>query len=246
MSQKLPIIGINTSLEPDDAGGLTGIRPVYWEAVVQAGGMPVLMPQLQDPAMIEAFVDRVDAFLMVGGDDLTPPPQEGPAPATVIPVDPRRQRSDFMLLERLLARRVPTLAICLAFQELNVLHGGSLYQDLPFDGPPVLIRHYAKARGVKVTHTVTVAGESGLCRLWEGAGEALVNSCHHQAVRRLGSGLRRAAWAPDGITEAVEVEGQPFFLGVQWHPERMLGPERMMGDERQRKLFGALLQCALK
>jgi len=236
---RTPLIGLNTSLEPDAEGWLTGLRPAYWEAVVQAGGVPVLMPQLGDPALIEAFLERVDGFMMIGGDDLSPE-RLGTLPLpTTVAVDPRRERSDFLLLERLLARKIPTLSICLACQEINVIHGGTLYQDLPFDGPPVLIRHYSRSGGVTPTHPVSVGEDSSLSAIWEGTADVTVNSSHHQAIHGLGAGLRRVAWAPDNLTEGVEVEGQPFFLGVQWHPERM--PD----DPLQRKLFAALVHKAI-
>lgn len=228
------------ALEPDPDGGFTAIRPAYWEAIVQAGGVPVLLPQVEDPALIDAFLERVDGFLMIGGDDLSPRRTGTPANPTSIIIDPRRERTDFVLLERLLARRMPTLAICLAFQELNVLHGGSLYQDLLFDGPPGVLRHYAKG-GAKAEHGLKLEKSSLLSDLWDGAEEATVNSSHHQAIRQLGGGLRALGWSPDGLIEAISVENPTFFLGVQWHPERMAS-----GDARQRKLFAALVQEAVK
>lgn len=240
MTEHRPIIGINTALEPDCEGGMTSIRPAYWEAIAQAGGIPLLMPQLEEPALIKAFLDQVDGFLMIGGDDLSSHKIGALALPTAVVLDPRRERSDFLLLEQLLERRIPTLSICLACQELNALFGGTLYQDLPFDGPPVLIRHYNKGGGPSLTHSVAVAEESLLGSIWGGASEVTVNSSHHQAVREVGAGLRRAAWAPDGITEAIEVVDHPFFIGVQWHPERMAG------DSFQRKLFAALVRKILK
>lgn len=241
MSSPYPIIGVNTNLEPEEAGGdLTRIKPAYWESVVQAGGLPVMMPQLDDPKMIDAFLDRVDGFVMIGGDDLSAAKMGSPGPPTTVTLHPRRERTDFLLLERLLERGIPTLAICLACQQLNVIYGGTLYRDLPFDGPPVLLRHFSKLGGPTPTHAIAIAPGSALHGVL-GDAEATVNSFHHQAVREPGRGLARTAWAPDGVTEALEVEALPFFLGVQWHPERM-----MPTDAGARKLFAALIRHALK
>lgn len=241
MTSSYPIIGINTNLEPEEDGGdLTRIKPAYWESVIHEGGLPVLMPQLDDPRLIDAFLDRVDGFMMIGGDDLSPTKMGSPGPPTTVTLHPRRERTDFLLLERLLERAVPTLAICLACQQLNVIYGGSLYRDLPCDGPPVLLRHFSKLGGPTPTHPIAIAPGSALHGVL-GVDEATVNSYHHQAVRDVGSGLARTAWAPDGITEAIEVESLPFFVGVQWHPERM-----MPNDSGARKLFAALVRHALK
>jgi putative glutamine amidotransferase len=240
MTSPFPIIGINTNYEPEPGGGeMTRIKPAYWQTVVDAGGLPVLMPQLDDQAMIDAFLDRVDGFVMIGGDDLSDRVLGSPGPPTAIPLTPLREKSDFTLLDRLLERRIPTLAICLACQQLNVLHGGTLYRDLPWDGPAVLMRHYSRLGGPGPNHALEIEPGSALNQAL-GATEAEVNSFHHQAIREVGGGLVRTAWAPDGITEAIEVEGQPFFLGVQWHPERM------RQAESTRKLFAALLHHAVK
>lgn len=241
MSKPYPIIGINTNFEPEEGGGdLTRIKPAYWESIVAAGALPVLMPQLEDPRMIDAFIDRVDAFLMIGGDDISAARLGSPGPPPTVTLTPRRERSDFMLLERLLERGTPTLAICLACQQLNVIFGGTLYRDLPTDGPAVLLRHFSKA-GPNPRHNVAVVPGSALHRALDASDEIEVNSFHHQAVREVGRGLARTAWAPDGVTEAVEVEALPFFVGVQWHPERM-----MPREESARKLFAALVAHAVK
>lgn len=241
MTSHFPIIGINTNFEPEESGGeLTRIKPSYWESIVAVGALPVLMPQLEDRKMIDAFIERVDGFLMIGGDDITAGRLGSAGPPTTVTLTPRREHSDFLLLERLLERGTPTLAICLACQQLNVIFGGTLYRDLPTDGPAVLLRHFTKA-GRAPRHDIAIASGSALHRALGAAEETQVNSFHHQAVRELGRGLARTAWAPDGITEAIEVEALPFFVGVQWHPERM-----MPREESARKLFAALVAHAVK
>ena len=240
MTPHPPRIGITTQLEITGTRLMTGLRPPAWQAIVGAGGLPMLMPQLQEAALIDAFLDQVDGFLMVGGDDLPESRVGKPLPTVCTPIHPLRDRTDFLLLERLLARRIPTLALCLGMQELNVIHGGTLYLDLPADGPEGLIPHFRPEGDRLVSHPIVLEPESLPGRIWaEGAPET-VNSCHHQAVRDLGQGLRRSAWAPDGLTEAIEVTGQPFFLGEQWHPEYL------QNQPEHQKLFAALVSQAVQ
>lgn len=240
MASRRPLIGINTQLEIEGTRLMTGVRLPAWEAVVSAGGLPLLMPQLQDAPLIDQFLDQIDGFLMVGGDDLSAERIGQPVPPDSTPIHPLRDRTDFLLLERLLARRIPTLALCLGIQELNVIHGGSLYLDLPKDGPDGVITHFKPEGDRMVTHSLSVEADSLLGRLWQDAPAPAVNSCHHQAIRELGSGLQRVAWAEDGLTEAVEVQGQPFFLGVQWHPEQLIN------RPRHQILFASLVAQAIK
>ncbi len=235
-----PLIGINCDFFADRTTGVAGVRPPYVEAVAAAGGTPVLLPMLRDADQVEVAVERLDGFALIGGDDLSGQRLGVPGLPSTVPIDERRDRADFLLLEMLLERRKPTLAICLALQELNVLRGGTLYQDLAFDGPPELVRHYRKIGNGLVDHPVRIEPASPLAELLDGEGEVPVNSSHHQAIKKLGRGLHAVAWAPDGLIEAVTVEGHPFFLGVQWHPEHL------RGDPRQRKLFEALVAHAIK
>ena len=112
------------------------------------------------------------------------------------------------------------LAICRGQQALNVARGGTLHQHLP-DRPGTTIDHRQRESGETVTHLVDVTAGSQLARLM-GRRAAKVNSFHHQAVDRLGTGLRAVAWAPDGVIEGVEAPGRDFMVGVQWHVETLV------------------------
>ena len=236
-----PLIGINCDAFFDKRGEITGIRPEYWRAVEAVGATPVLIPHLSSKEEIGRLLDRLDGVVLTGGDDLRPE-RLGLAecPPSVVPITPERDRTDFLLLEALLERRMPALAICLGYQELNVLLGGSLWVDLATERPDGPVAHRGGQPYTYVTHPVRVEPASLLGRLWGGVTEAVVPSAHHQAIRTLAPGLRATAWAADGLVEAFEVEGAPFFIGVQWHPERM------MDDPLERKLFAALAQAAIK
>ena len=234
MAGRRPLIGLNTTFEMDAEGGVSATRPKYWRAVLEAGGMPLLLPQLDDRAIVEEALGALDGFIMIGGYDL-PGERFGEATlSTVIPIEETREKSDFALLNALISGRIPTLAICLGFQELNVVQGGTLYQDILFDGPPSEVRHYAKGLDC-VHHDVEVASGTRLAEALGTDGRTEVNSVHHQAVAKVGRGLRVSATAADGIVEAIEMEDHPFMIGVQWHPETM--PE----SKAQRRLFASLV-----
>jgi putative glutamine amidotransferase len=128
------------------------------------------------------------------------------------------------------------LGICRGCQALNVARGGTLHQHLP-DVTDGSIHHRQTASGRETTHTVEVQAGSRLAGI-VGAGELDVNSFHHQAVDALGRGLRAVAWAPDGVIEAIEGDGEALYLGVQWHVETLV--ER----PRHARLFDALVEAA--
>jgi putative glutamine amidotransferase len=131
---------------------------------------------------------------------------------------------------------IPILGICRGCQALNVARGGTLHQHLP-DLTDGSIGHRQTASGRETTHTVRIEPGSRLAGI-VGDGELDVNSFHHQAVDRLGRGLRAVAWAPDGVIEGIEGDGPALYLGVQWHVETLVD------RERHAALFDALVESA--
>lgn len=232
MTDPRPAIGLNADGFRDAGGEIRGLRPAYFRAIERAGGLPVVLPPAEDPAIAREWVERFDGFLLTGGDDLPCSLSGGPPLPTAVEVPADRLRSDRALLDALLEADKPTLAVCLGFQHLNVRLGGSLHLDLLFDGPPSTVRHYSKG-GDPPEHDVVLAPACRLAKALFPDGEPSpaagadsplairVNSKHHQAVARLGEGLVATATAPDGIVEAAELPDRDFFLGVQWHPEAM-------------------------
>lgn len=227
-----PRIGITTYLEQARWGAWDQpavlLPHAYVAAVHRAGGIPVLLPPLPDGAA-EALAG-VDGLLVAGGADVGAErygavPREGNDP-------PRRERDawELALLDVALERSVPVLGICRGAQVLNVATGGSLHQHLP-DVLGSEVHRPAPAQHGRVR--VAVQPGSGLARA---VGLTVDVPCyHHQAMDRLGLGLRATAWADDGTVEAVELPGDAFVLGVQWHPEL---------DAHDDRLFVALVQAA--
>src|SRR5262249_34660132 len=167
-------------------------------------------------------------------------PGFGEAPhRKVYEVSAARDELELDFTRRALDDGVPLLAICRGIQVLNVALGGTLYQDIPTD-PGSPIDHSQKAPRHQPTHRVKVMGEGTRLGSVLGAAELEVNSFHHQAIKRLGAGLREVAWAEDGIIEGVEMtDAHSFVLGVQWHPEDLVDH-----DVAARALFTGVVDAA--
>jgi len=226
-----PLIGIPPCL--DERGRWRPARDyhyidaAYARAVDEAGGLPVYLPGSGDP---EAVVDRLDGLLLPGGDDFPP---DRPYPDSVrFDTAPARQRAgDRALLEAALVQQRPLLAICYGMQLLALACGGSLHYDLATDLPGASPHQLEPA----ARHPVDLAPGSRLARLLE-TPRPMVNSRHHQAVSDPGR-ARVVGTAPDGVAEALELDGPGFALAVQWHPESLDPTHRA-------RLFGALVEAA--
>ena len=240
-----PLIGVTTSevrlaekVEPTPQGepphremalGLT-----YLKAIEAAGGIPLVMPPLHVEA-VEPLLDRLAGICLSGGPDLDPAAYDERRHPKLGPVEPELDFFELEIARRADARGLPILAICRGLQALNVARGGTLHQHLP-DRPGTTLTHRQSAPGDHVTHSVDITPGSLLHGTMRRR-RARVNSFHHQAVHRLGEGLRAVAWSPDGVIEGVEAPARPFALGVQWHAETLTArPE-------QAALFGALVQA---
>jgi putative glutamine amidotransferase len=206
----------------------------YFQALLAAGA------QVDEIALVDAAdashvrAEDFDGILFTGGEDVDPSFYGEEKQHENVHAHPPRDEFEFALLEAALARRAPILGICRGAQMINVKFGGTLYQDLKGDAKPQL-EHRQTDLGTprqEATHTVLVTDEEsrlggivqGTCR---------VNSMHHQAVKRLGRGLKVTARSEDGFVEALEAaEEYPFLVAVQWHPEELVN-----NSSEQREIF---------
>jgi putative glutamine amidotransferase len=215
-----PLIGINTDFHaPKNAPAYARLNAGYIDAVLGAGGFPVLIPPLRKDVLaeVDALLDTVAGVILTGGQDMDPRRNGQAMTAAVQPMAARREEADRYLLARIFERKTPVLGIGLGMQQLNVFAGGTLYLHLPAENPKAM-PHYDQT-GAPHRHMVLIEPNTRLDEIY-GTQELRVNSTHHQAVNQLGKKMRVAAKAPDGVIEAVESTDPNWFcVGVQWHPE---------------------------
>jgi putative glutamine amidotransferase len=215
-----PVIGINGDLMtlPRPGGLQVQLHARYVDAIVNAGGLPLVVPPLGKEVDLEPLLDHLDGFMLSGSAlDLDPKRVGLSTHPAVQPLLERRDDSDRLLVRHLLDRQLPVLAIGLGTQQLNVACGGTLYLHLPEELPRAM--PHKDPTGAPHRHTVLIEPGSHLEEIY-GSTEIRVHSSHHQAVRQVGTGLRVAAVAPDGVIEAIEAIAPGWFcIGVQWHPQ---------------------------
>jgi putative glutamine amidotransferase len=244
-----PIIGVTVSeiRAKEDAQRVRHGEPTqtemtlglaYMRAVERAGGLPVALPPLRDEN-VGPLLEQLSGLLLTGGPDIDPACYGAEAHPELGPIDHDVDVFEIELCRQADRRGLPILGICRGAQLLNVARDGSLIQHLP-EITNATIEHRQSEPGDRTTHVVQVAPDSGLAQT-TGGGPVRVNSFHHQAIERLGAGLRPVAWTADGVIEAVEdparEDGQ-LVLGVQWHAETLT-----VQDE-QLALFERLVQAA--
>ena len=242
-----PIIGITATLKEDvDA---VAERPLgrfvradldYVEGVAGAGGAPVVLPPAGDERAAEAVIQSLDGLLLSGGSDLDPGYYgEEPVPELGVTL-PERDAFEMALVGLALRRGMPVFGICRGMQVLNVALGGTLYQDLPSQWKPDLLKHRQDTPKWQPTHEVRVRDGSYIAEVM-GRESVKVNSYHHQGIRVLAEGLVVTGRSSDGVVEAVEAVdlSERWLLGVQWHAEAMRG----VGPQ-QESLFDAHVSAA--
>ena len=194
----------------------------YVEAVTVAGGSPVLVPPNLHEGALRAIYERLDGLLLAGGEDVDPRHYGEAIYEKCGQIDAARDTVELTLARWALAEGLPTLAICRGIQVLNVVAGGTLYQDIASQMPGSLKHDFWPDHPRNyLAHQVTINDDSHLAAIL-GQSQVGVNSLHHQAVKDLAPSFRAVAQAPDGVIEAIEGHDHPFALGVQWHPEELV------------------------
>ena len=229
-----PIVGLTTYPASATHGWHTPV--LYVEAVLRAGGVPMMLSG-QCPDCAERWLDVVDAVVLIGGGDINPAEFGSTGHETIYNLSAERDAMELALMRALLVRPKPVLAICRGMQILNTVLGGTLHVHLP-DVVGESVLHRAPPRD-PISHGIQVAADSELAKV---IGEQVhTASWHHQAIQQLGKGLKAVAWAPDGVIEAVELEGRQDVLAVQWHPEITAAE-----DDGQQQMFDWLIKQANK
>ncbi len=223
-----PFIGITSSMT-EDYGQLI-LRQEYLQAIVRAGGVPLVLPPSWEAELIHAYTSLCQGFLLSGGGDVDPCYWgELPSPA-LANISPIRDYFEIGLTKMVLRAQKPILGICRGIQVLNVAQGGSLYQDLQTG-----MSHRQNAPRSHTFHDIVIERDSRIGGIL-GLLQTRVNSFHHQAVKEVAAGFVVSALSPDGVIEAIEAE-TGFAVGVQWHPEDLR-------DVGTAALFKALVEAA--
>lgn len=213
----------------------------YLRAITDAGAAPVIIPLQLDEATLRVIYASLDGVFLPGGEDMDPQQYGEEHHELLGATDPERDRTEMLLGRWALADDKPLMAICRGCQLLNVISGGSLYQDIRAlrEGSEKHDYFPPQFERVRISHEVHIQPDTRLSRIYGLRTE--VNSMHHQALKALGERCQPIAWAPDGVVEAIEISGHPFALGIQWHPEELA---THLHDAPSRTLFGDFVeQC---
>lgn len=223
-----PIIGITPDLAQNcekytyAAFPWYALRKNYVDAVIQAGGVPMLLPYQEET--IDRLMDLVDGVVLPGGDeDIHPKFYEPEYAEEVVISNEERDNFELLVLKKSLEKDIPILGICRGMQIINVALGGTLIKHIPDyieeAKQSIIINHTQPHPKDIVSHAVNIKANTKLARMTNNRLKIMVNSTHHQAVKQTGNDLIVSAEAEDGIIEALESTKHKFLIGVQWHPE---------------------------
>ena len=233
--KKRPLIGLSCS----HPGNNSSTRMTYTESVIQAGGIPMLIPITTDSIVLTDIVNRLDGIILIGGGDIHPSYFNEDPIEQLGEVDSLRDVYDLALIRFAARRNIPMLGICRGEQLINVAFGGTLYQDIPTQHPDTTVHHDQEASSSVPTHAVNLLPGSAMATI-TGQTQLFTNTHHHQAVKQTAPGFQITAWASDSIPEAIESTWEYPIWGVQFHPEALT----VAGDSISARFFHFLIEKA--
>jgi putative glutamine amidotransferase len=214
-----PIIGITTNQSQNSNGQTTiMLMQSYVNAVMQAGGVPVLIPSQIAANGWDVLYSRLDGILFSGGGDIGLEYAPGEPHPRIDGVDVARDSLELQMVRAAASDGKPFLGICRGCQVVNVALGGTLYTHIPDQLPNALDHSYPGNMRTVLVHEIKIEEGTHVAEIF---GEPIikVNSLHHQGLKDIAPTLRVVGHAPDGLVEAVELPDHPFGIAVQWHPE---------------------------
>ncbi len=236
-----PVIGLTHSIQQDEKRLMMPMS--YSNVIREAGGVPVLLPINREDEVIEAYAALVDGVLFSGGDDIDPTFYGEEQLWACGDVCPLRDEFELKLCRVLLEKypEKPILGVCRGEQVLNVALGGTLYQDVKSQLPGC-IAHQQHQIAPYTSHCVTIEADSKLHAIY-GDTQIMTNSFHHQSVKEIAPALVVTAKTADGVIEGFEKPDHPYYVGVQWHPERLVEREE---NANHKQLFKSFVDACRK
>ena len=214
-----PIIGMTAMPFSNDAMSVYRCNQTYVNAVLQAGGIPVLLPSNGANEDYASIAEKLDGLLVPGGTDVSTFLYGEEAVPQVTTMRAADDKFEFAVVHKMAELGKPILGICRGEQVINVAFGGTLYQDIPSQRPSNICHKQSGPRN-EPFHYANLEKDSHLYKIFE-TDRLAVNTYHHQAVKDVAPNFKVAAKANDGIIEAIEHESK-YIIGVQWHPECMV------------------------
>lgn len=221
----LPRIAVSGVVRTWDGADRTGVNAAYIQAILAAGGVPLILSPPIGASLAARALDGCDGLVLTGGEDVDP--SWYGAELSPLGDPPSQERDLFELALFAVARQqgLPILGICRGIQLINVALGGTLFQDLPSERPGSVDHSPSGPRNAR-SHPVRIQAGSRAAAALD-ATSLVVNSLHHQAIKDLAPGLLATGWTEDGLIEAAESEPDAsWILAVQWHPEEMYADRR--------------------
>lgn len=234
-----PLIGITASMEKEEKSH--SVNDINVQAIVRAGGIPVLLPNIQTDDDIAHLANQIDGLYATGGYDVDPllfGEEPHPELGTVTPT---RDHFELAITKKILEQNKPFLGVCRGAQILNIATGGAIYQDIFAQADGNLLQHSQKSESKYGSHYVQVEQGSLLYKLTQEE-RLTVNSFHHQACSKVVAPMVVSATSSDDIIEAIESKDHDFVLGVQWHPETMA----VVDDQPSLAIYESFITACIK
>ncbi len=225
---KKPVIGITCYLDYDDPKrkypfifAFDYVKRQYHLAIQDAGGVPVILPNIEKLTLVDQYMRVLDGLLLAGGGDVHPSFFHERKKAKNLSIRIERDRFEIALAKKAVKKRLPILGICRGLQVVNIALGGTVFQDLSLRKEKTLNHKPEQIIRFRTRHKVRIKEDSKLFSIIKKR-EMLVNTSHHQIIKDVAPGLSASARSEDGVIEALEGKGKEFLMSVQWHPEAML------------------------
>ena len=213
----MKIIGLTCKEYKDYGAYFQSSSEDYINAIIRAGGVPVLIPITDDEALINKQLEAIDGLIMMGGIDINPLSYGENWSYAQGDSSYRRDMHEKKLIKACACNNIPILGVCRGHQMINVAFGGTLYQDNKMKDPNIS-QHSQKEKKQYPIHSINIEKNSFLYSIF--GKQTLVNSYHHQSIKDVAKGFKVTALSHDGLVEGIEHESLKIY-GVQFHPETM-------------------------